>query len=140
MTDSLIDGIAALPQTSDSIYLLSYPAASGEVVTEGHARYCRDHGHAAHTVNGVPSPRCPRCGESTVAEGRSFYANQPRNTSAVYVDGFPVEMWDDEPLVIRERATINRYRESGHRYIERVVFGHGRVALIFKTQLAAEPR
>lgn len=41
----------------------NYPALSGDVVTEGHARICRERGHATHTVNGVESGRCPRCGE-----------------------------------------------------------------------------
>ena len=45
-------------------YAASYPAVSQSddweesVVTQGHADYCRDYGHA-HAVNGV----CARCGE-----------------------------------------------------------------------------
>jgi hypothetical protein len=41
---------------------LDYPAAMGGVVTEGHAQYCRDNGHATHESDGVLSPLCPRCG------------------------------------------------------------------------------
>lgn len=40
-----------------------FPALNGETVTEGHARVCRERGHATHTVDGEPMPRCPRCGE-----------------------------------------------------------------------------
>lgn len=42
---------------------LSYPALNGEVVTEAHAAYCVDKGHAVHTVDGVEQAMCPRCGE-----------------------------------------------------------------------------
>jgi len=41
------------------------PALNGAVVTERHARFCRENGHAVHTIDGVPSPWCPRCGETT---------------------------------------------------------------------------
>lgn len=44
-------------------YALSYPALNGDVVTQGHTDYCRDHGHATHKVDGVVQDRCPRCGE-----------------------------------------------------------------------------
>ena len=44
-------------------YKLSYPAINGETVTQGHADYCKAEGHGTHTVNGVVSPLCPRCGE-----------------------------------------------------------------------------
>lgn len=43
-------------------YTLSYPALNGQTITEGHAQYCRDNGHAVHTVDGVKSTLCPRCG------------------------------------------------------------------------------
>lgn len=53
-----------------SFYATSFPLAAAEdahwterVVTEGHANYCREHGHATRTVNGVVSPNCPRCGD-----------------------------------------------------------------------------
>ena len=46
-------------------YKLSTPALNGEVVTEGHARYCRTNGHMTHTVDGVDQGFCPRCGEIT---------------------------------------------------------------------------
>lgn len=42
-----------------------FPALNGDVVTERHARTCREQGHATHTVDGVRQA-CPRCGEVTV--------------------------------------------------------------------------
>lgn len=35
----------------------------GRPVTDGHARYCRQHGHAMRTVGGNVQADCPRCGE-----------------------------------------------------------------------------
>ena len=47
------------------IYRLSYPAVTGDTVTQGHADYCAAHGHGTYTVNGVVQGWCPRCGEVT---------------------------------------------------------------------------
>ena len=41
----------------------AFPALTGGVVTERHARICRERGHARHDVDGVPQDRCPRCGD-----------------------------------------------------------------------------
>lgn len=46
-----------------NIYATSYPVLDGEPVTQGHTNYCRDNGHATHTVDGKTYPVCPRCGE-----------------------------------------------------------------------------
>jgi hypothetical protein len=40
-----------------------FPALVGGVVTERHARICREQGHARHTVDGVDTGTCPRCGD-----------------------------------------------------------------------------
>lgn len=40
-----------------------FAALTGAGVTEAHARYCREHGHATHTVDGEVQPHCPRCGD-----------------------------------------------------------------------------
>lgn len=53
---------------------MSYPALNGEPVTEGHARYCQESGHATHTVDGVTTGRCPRCGDQS-APNLPFYGN-----------------------------------------------------------------
>lgn len=45
-------------------FALSYPAAFGWVITEGHVQYCREFGHTAWKENDVLSPICPRCGEN----------------------------------------------------------------------------
>lgn len=53
--------------TDSNRYARSFPAVTGDVVTQGHANHCAEHGHATHTVDGVVSPFCPRCGESNPA-------------------------------------------------------------------------
>lgn len=52
------------PTRSRNQYANSFPALWGELVKEGHARYCRDNGHATYKFNGKVSDYCPRCGES----------------------------------------------------------------------------
>ena len=42
-----------------------FPALSGGVVTEAHARRCAENGHAEHVVDGVSTGTCPRCGAVT---------------------------------------------------------------------------
>lgn len=39
-----------------------YPAANGQIVTEGIWSICIRRGHAAWLVDGILSPICPRCG------------------------------------------------------------------------------
>lgn len=48
-----------------NLYRMSYPAATGDVITQGHANYCAANGHAKWTVAGVDTGRCPRCDEKT---------------------------------------------------------------------------
>lgn len=45
-----------------------FPIIDGRPVTEAHARICADRGHATHTVDGVVSGICPRCGDVTTLE------------------------------------------------------------------------
>lgn len=40
-----------------------YPALNGGVVTERHARICRERGHALWTLDGKDTGICPRCGD-----------------------------------------------------------------------------
>lgn len=47
------------------MYAHSYPALTGETVTQGHANYCAAHGHATYTQDGIVAPYCPRCGVNT---------------------------------------------------------------------------
>lgn len=42
-----------------------FPALNGGVVTERHARICREQGHASHSVDGKDTGVCPRCGDVT---------------------------------------------------------------------------
>src|SRR6187551_321730 len=49
-------------------YRLDHPALRGHVVQEGHAKACREHGHAKHAIDGVVQGMCPRCGEITADE------------------------------------------------------------------------
>jgi hypothetical protein len=62
---------AANARIKPSYFAMSFPALNGEVVMQGHADYCAEHGHATHTVkraDGVThfvAINCPRCGAST---------------------------------------------------------------------------
>lgn len=47
--------------------MTDFPALNNEPVTERHARICREQGHATHTVDGVDTGVCPRCGDVTEA-------------------------------------------------------------------------
>jgi hypothetical protein len=42
-----------------------FPALVHGVVTERHANICRTQGHARHSVDGVDTGSCPRCGDVT---------------------------------------------------------------------------
>lgn len=59
-----------------------YPALHGLPVTEGHATQCRNHGHAAHLVNGTDSGVCPRCGEVKPPKGLTSLDLSGRNQEA----------------------------------------------------------
>jgi hypothetical protein len=61
--------------TDLSRYATSFPVIYGETVTEGHALYCREFGHATHTEDGEESRFCPRCGEDKTAERLFVKAN-----------------------------------------------------------------
>lgn len=43
-------------------HAMDMAALKGETVTQGHADFCAEHGHAKHTHDGVVSAFCPRCG------------------------------------------------------------------------------
>ena len=59
--------------------------------------------------------------------------NQPHNTTAVYVDGTQVEIFEGNGYT-QECDTIARMRQDGKIFFERTVFGYGRVALKFRTR------
>lgn len=42
-----------------------HAAIEGRTVTQAHADYCTEHGHATWTEDGDDMGSCPRCGEST---------------------------------------------------------------------------
>lgn len=44
-------------------YAMSFAALNLETVTEGHAGYCRENGHATNITDGVRDIHCPRCGD-----------------------------------------------------------------------------
>ena len=46
-------------------FALQMPALTGDVVTERHTALCQTRGHATHTVAGVDTGTCPRCGATT---------------------------------------------------------------------------
>lgn len=59
--------------------------------------------------------------------------DQAHNTTAVYVDGIRVEQVDGNEYV-QEQEIISRFRQDGKIFFERLIFGHGRVALRFRTR------
>ena len=59
--------------------------------------------------------------------------DQDRNTTAVYVDGTRVAQFDGNGYT-EENAALDKYRGQGKIFFERTVFGHGRVALKFRTR------
>jgi len=65
MADSLLTDC---PPQGKIYPMHTYAAVSGQVVTEAHVKACAAEGHKTHTVDGVDTGICPRCGESTVAE------------------------------------------------------------------------
>lgn len=61
---------ATAKKIRSSQFAMSFPALNGEVVMQGHADYCAEHGHATHTStdlegNTTTGDRCPRCGKLT---------------------------------------------------------------------------
>lgn len=46
-----------------NIYGMDMAAANGTPVTQGHANYCAEHGHATWMDGGKDKGLCPRCGE-----------------------------------------------------------------------------
>lgn len=89
------------------LYRMSFPLAQPEdahwgdtVVTEGHAQYCREYGHATYTEDGVTRTYCPRCGDAvTVPEiadvrdpetGRYVPARSPRGREILAAQGIDV--------------------------------------------------
>lgn len=52
----------------EAMFAQSFPVPNGLAVTEGHARYCAQHGHATWQEDGADKGICPRCGEVTEAQ------------------------------------------------------------------------
>lgn len=61
------------------------------------------------------------------------YATQDHNTTGIYVDGERVEQFDGNGY-IEENEAIAKYQGQGNIFFERLVYGHGRVALKFRTR------
>jgi hypothetical protein len=53
-----------MTENNASAFALEMPALNYGVVTQAHADYCAEHGHATYTNGTDVSPRCPRCGET----------------------------------------------------------------------------
>lgn len=58
------------------MYAQSFPALNNDVVTQGHTNYCLNNGHATHSVDGVTSPFCPRCGERNAPAVDTYYGRE----------------------------------------------------------------
>ena len=65
---------------------MSYPALTGEVVTQAHADHCAAHGHATHTSGTDVSPWCPRCGANRKAPGTKVQGAAAAGDKVVYRD------------------------------------------------------
>lgn len=61
------------------------------------------------------------------------YSDQDHNTTAIYVDHTRTEQFDGNGYA-DEQYAIARMRGEGKIFVERIVFGHGRVALMFRTR------
>jgi hypothetical protein len=88
-------------------YALSYPALAGEPVTEGHSQWCKQNGHATHTVDGVDTGLCPRCGDVKSASDLPVSV-----TPATSANGTTVSASTQENLVLRGTdtcATVGAY-------------------------------
>lgn len=64
-----------------------YPALTGDPVTERHARTCRESGHATHTVDGVDTGTCPRCGAVTAPAEPAAVCRECGRPGRYTVDG-----------------------------------------------------
>lgn len=51
----------------DRSYAMDHAAIKGETVTQGHADYCAEYGHAVTIVEGQDQGVCPRCGDVTMS-------------------------------------------------------------------------
>lgn len=87
---------------------MEYPALNGEVVTQRHADYCADNGHAVHTVNGVISQQCPRCGEAK-AERVTGLTTAEIKSALVYIETDHGN-WAEYPALVAEL----RFRRDFH--------------------------
>lgn len=83
------------------------------VVTQGDADYCRDFGHAFHTVDGVDSGTCPRCGNVTP---------EVYDASRAILRGTKVEYLHIGTQTWR-RATVESFRASDAAYVLRTAHG-----------------
>ena len=89
---------------------LDFPAVNGRPVTQAHANLCETRGHATHTVNGVDSDLCPRCGadKSTI-----ILAESPRITVLELV---AIEYYDNGiPSALPNGNPFKAYAEN-HRW------------------------
>lgn len=86
---------------STSTYAKTYPALSGQPVTQGHADHCAERGHAFHTIAGEVQDHCPRCGELVTSEPLSRCADEGHPMAATE-DHCPVcgAQPEREPVVL----------------------------------------
>lgn len=97
-------------------YATSYPVLTGDPITQGHADYCTQHGHATYTQGGNVAPWCPRCGDNLPAEDvadldkRTAYITADRDGRRAYV-------WAAGYAVVRDgygRMAWSLYRPENH--------------------------
>ncbi len=72
------------------LYRNSFPLAQPEdahwtdrVVTQGHADYCAEYGHATWTQDGITRTFCPRCGDAVTPPAHRVATDAGRNVRCV---------------------------------------------------------
>lgn len=90
-------------------YSRSFPVLTHDVVTQGHADYCAEHGHASHTVDGVVAAFCPRCGAKINRVDEIAIARAADEQIAAMWDTY----WDArKPIVELERQRANELKSQ----------------------------
>lgn len=91
-----------------------FPAMFGDVVTERHARLCREEGHKTWERDGVDVGSCPRCGEVTAPVVRPLAEVLGEHVAKVQAqrDAVPAHQRPDSCHVCGSAATASTGRPA----------------------------
>jgi len=67
-TMRMVKAAERLASAGSKVSLIDFPAVDGRVVTEAHAKICRERGCSTYVKNGIDMGFCPRCGEVSTSE------------------------------------------------------------------------